>query len=142
MNRQTTHDLHQIFHLLLDSYGPRSWWPAETPFEVCIGAILTQNTSWGNVERAIANLKREGVVTPGRLQELPGERLRHGEPGPQHLRRPSVPGGEFLFLVGHREAAAFAAPADLVAGLLERGRRAGDDGHPRPLGGEGRGHRG
>ena len=75
MKRLMTHDLHQIFHLLLDAYGPRSWWPAETPFEVCIGAILTQNTSWGNVELAIANLKREGVVTPEGLRCLPEERL-------------------------------------------------------------------
>lgn len=47
----------QIFTDLLDCYGTRHWWPGETPFEVCIGAILTQNTNWGNVEKAIANLK-------------------------------------------------------------------------------------
>ncbi|WP_277057508.1 endonuclease III domain-containing protein [Trichlorobacter lovleyi] len=49
--------LDRIFTTLLERYGPRHWWPGETPFEVCVGAILTQNTNWGNVEKAIANLK-------------------------------------------------------------------------------------
>lgn len=49
--------LDRIFTALLEQYGPRHWWPGETPFEVCVGAILTQNTNWGNVEKAIANLK-------------------------------------------------------------------------------------
>jgi endonuclease III related protein len=49
--------LQELFAALLAQYGPRHWWPGETPFEVCVGAILTQNTNWGNVEKAIANLK-------------------------------------------------------------------------------------
>ncbi|MCE1226454.1 MAG: endonuclease III domain-containing protein [Geobacteraceae bacterium] len=49
--------LQKLFNTLLATYGPRHWWPGETPFEVCVGAILTQNTNWGNVEKAIANLK-------------------------------------------------------------------------------------
>jgi len=49
--------LQKVFSTLLTTYGPRHWWPGETPFEVCVGAILTQNTNWGNVEKAIANLK-------------------------------------------------------------------------------------
>jgi endonuclease III related protein len=65
----------RIFDLLLDRYGPLQWWPAETPFEVCVGAILTQNTNWGNVEKAIANLRREGVLSLESLRELPRERL-------------------------------------------------------------------
>lgn len=52
-------------------YGPRDWWPAETPFEVCVGAILTQNTAWTNVEKAIASLKKAGALTAASLQELP-----------------------------------------------------------------------
>ena len=44
--------------LLLERYGPQLWWPGETPFEVMVGAVLTQNTAWSNVEKAIANLKR------------------------------------------------------------------------------------
>ncbi len=64
-----------IFNRLLMRYGPRDWWPAETPFEVCVGAILTQNTNWGNVEKAITNLKREGLLTPEALRDVPVKRL-------------------------------------------------------------------
>jgi endonuclease-3 related protein len=56
--------LRKIYELLMAAYGPRQWWPAESPFEVCVGAILTQNPSWRNVEKAIANLKREGILSP------------------------------------------------------------------------------
>ena len=49
--------LHAIFERLYDAYGPQCWWPGETPFEVMVGAILTQNTAWSNVERAIASLE-------------------------------------------------------------------------------------
>ena len=47
----------EIFDVLLDHFGTLSWWPAETPFEVCVGAILTQTTNWANVEKAVINLK-------------------------------------------------------------------------------------
>jgi endonuclease-3 related protein len=46
-----------LYRALYDRYGPQHWWPAETPFEVMVGAVLTQNTAWTNVEAAIANLK-------------------------------------------------------------------------------------
>ncbi len=67
---------------MLDALGPQGWWPAESPFEVCVGAILTQNTSWANVERAIANLKASGALSPEALTGMPAERL-------QELIRPS-----------------------------------------------------
>ena len=53
----------ELYEQLLAAYGPRHWWPAETPFEVCVGAILTQNTNWLNVEKAIANLKEAGLLS-------------------------------------------------------------------------------
>jgi endonuclease-3 related protein len=56
-------------------FGHQRWWPAETPFEVCVGAILTQNTSWTNVERAIARLKAARVLEPARLFALPESKL-------------------------------------------------------------------
>ena len=56
-------------------FGHLHWWPGETPFEVCVGAILTQNTSWSNVERAIANLKAARVLEPGRLFALGESKL-------------------------------------------------------------------
>ena len=75
VEQSVLHELDILFRLLLDTYGPRSWWPAETPFEVCVGAILTQNTNWGNVEKAIANLKRIEALTPERLRLLPEDEL-------------------------------------------------------------------
>lgn len=51
-------DLLALYKMLHAYFGPQHWWPAKTKFEVCVGAILTQNTSWQNVERAIRNLKR------------------------------------------------------------------------------------
>ena len=59
-----------IFERLLAYYGPLGWWPAETPFEVCVGAILTQNTAWTNVEKAIENLKQAGVLNGEALREI------------------------------------------------------------------------
>jgi endonuclease-3 related protein len=52
-------------------FGHQKWWPGETPFEVCVGAILTQNTAWRNVERAISNLKGAGVLEPRAMLALP-----------------------------------------------------------------------
>ena len=64
-----------IYHRLLSFFGEQGWWPAETPFEVVVGAILTQNTAWRNVERAIENLKEAGVLTPQGLRDLDEARL-------------------------------------------------------------------
>jgi endonuclease-3 related protein len=66
----TREQLLEIYHTLLDFFGPQHWWPGETPFEVAVGAILTQNTSWSNVEKAIANLKTAGCLDATRLHEL------------------------------------------------------------------------
>ena len=54
----------EMYERLLRTLGPRHWWPGESPFEVIVGAILTQNTSWTNVEKAIDNLKKAGVLSP------------------------------------------------------------------------------
>ncbi|HEV2287642.1 MAG TPA: hypothetical protein VGR81_01675 [Candidatus Acidoferrales bacterium] len=67
--------LRQYYDALFRRLGPQSWWPAKTPFEVIVGAILTQNTSWSNVERAIANLRRERLLTPRSLERVPLLRL-------------------------------------------------------------------
>jgi len=55
--------LQQVFDDLLAAYGPQHWWPGDTPFEVMVGAVLTQNTAWGNVEKAIANLKKNDALS-------------------------------------------------------------------------------
>ena len=62
--------LRRAYRLMWEHLGHQHWWPGETPFEVCVGAILTQNTSWSNVERAIANLKSAGVLNPTKLFAL------------------------------------------------------------------------
>ena len=68
-------DLKEIYHRMLDHFGPQHWWPGETPFEVMVGAILTQNTNWQNVEKAIANLKKAGLLSLSALAALPVEEL-------------------------------------------------------------------
>jgi endonuclease-3 related protein len=60
-----------IYHCLLDHYGPQRWWPAEGPFEMMVGAVLTQSTTWTSVQKAIANLKTAGVLSPEALRQLP-----------------------------------------------------------------------
>ncbi len=62
--------LMKIYRTLYRAYGPRHWWPGETPFEVMVGAILTQNTSWKNVEKAIQNLKENGFLNPKEIHRL------------------------------------------------------------------------
>jgi endonuclease-3 related protein len=62
--------LMEIFDKLLKAFGPRHWWPGESPFEVMVGAILTQNTSWKNVEKAIQRLKARRVLTPDGIHRL------------------------------------------------------------------------
>jgi endonuclease-3 related protein len=67
MTRET---LTEIYQLLYDAFGPQHWWPGETLFEIITGAILTQNTNWTNVEKAITNLKSTDRLTPDRLCHL------------------------------------------------------------------------
>lgn len=67
--------LEEIYERLFKTFGPQHWWPGETPFEVCIGAILTQNAAWTNVEKAINNLKRERLLTPQALKKVSINRL-------------------------------------------------------------------
>ncbi|MCK4319548.1 endonuclease [Candidatus Micrarchaeota archaeon] len=60
---------------LLKRYGKQNWWPAESDFEVVVGALLTQNTNWKNVEKAILNLKSKGKLTPNLILNLKKEEL-------------------------------------------------------------------
>ena len=63
--------LRRMHDLLFAAYGPQHWWPAKTPFEVILGAYLTQNTSWKAVERSLANLRAAGALTIDGLRSLP-----------------------------------------------------------------------
>jgi endonuclease III related protein len=74
--------LDEYYNSLFTAFGPQHWWPGNSPFEVVVGAILTQNISWTNVERAIAHLRREGLMSPAAIEKAPLRRL-------QSLIRPS-----------------------------------------------------
>ena len=65
----------EIYHRLLKRYGPQHWWPADDPFEVIVGAILTQSAAWHNVEVALSNLKAAVPLTPAAIRHLPLDRL-------------------------------------------------------------------
>lgn len=67
--------LRQIYERLFAFFGPQHWWPAQTPFEVIVGAILTQNTSWGNVKKAIDNIKAHDKLDFESLRRIPLDRL-------------------------------------------------------------------
>lgn len=74
--------LERFYRAMLDRLGPSGWWPGQTPFEIAVGAILTQNTNWSNVTKAIGNLAEAGALEPASLRLLPLERL-------EELIRPS-----------------------------------------------------
>jgi endonuclease III related protein len=67
--------LHDVYRRLSHAFGPQHWWPGDTPFEIAVGAILTQNTNWGNVEKAIQNLKNRDALSIKVIHELPVNEL-------------------------------------------------------------------
>ena len=75
MDEKIKQTLLNIYQRLLAQYGPQHWWPAEEPFEVIIGAILTQSAAWINVEKAIKNLKKAGALTPAAIRRMPQVQL-------------------------------------------------------------------
>ncbi len=64
-----------LYRRLFNFYGDQRWWPADTPFEVMVGAVLTQSTSWRNVEKAISNLKAAGALSPEMLRSINQDEL-------------------------------------------------------------------
>ncbi|PKN31733.1 MAG: endonuclease, partial [Deltaproteobacteria bacterium HGW-Deltaproteobacteria-20] len=68
MNREAV--LLGYYRAMSAELGPSRWWPGQTPFEIALGAILTQNTAWANVEKAIHNLRKSGLLDPGALARL------------------------------------------------------------------------
>jgi endonuclease-3 related protein len=78
-------DFAGAYQRLYATFGPQHWWPADTPFEVAVGAVLTQNTAWTNVERAIANLRARELLSPAALAAL----------DPAELAEPIRPAGYF-----------------------------------------------
>ncbi len=70
-NQSINQALLNIYHQLMARYGPQNWWTAEEPFEVIVGAVLTQSAAWGNVEKAIANLKSAKALSSQAIRQLP-----------------------------------------------------------------------
>lgn len=70
-----TQALPALYARLFAFYGPQNWWPSESAWEIMVGAVLTQNTAWANVEKALANLKRANRLSPARLRQLGTARL-------------------------------------------------------------------
>jgi endonuclease III related protein len=79
MKRTSANELGRQLLFIYDAmdrhFGDLNWWPGEDPFEVVIGAILTQNTNWGNVEKAVTRLKATGQLSPRALHQIPIEQL-------------------------------------------------------------------
>jgi endonuclease-3 related protein len=75
VSEKVKRELRRAYQLMRARFGHLHWWPGETPFEVCVGAILTQNTAWTNVERAIANLKAARALEPKKSFALPEAKL-------------------------------------------------------------------
>jgi endonuclease-3 related protein len=74
-DRKLSRILDDTYRRLFECYGPQHWWPAEEPFEVIVGAILTQSAAWTNVEKAINNLKNAGKLSPGAIRRLTEQKL-------------------------------------------------------------------
>jgi len=72
--------LHTYYNALFAAHGPQNWWPGRTRFEIIVGAILTQNTSWKNVERALANLRAAKLLSPAAIHKISSASLA------KHLR--------------------------------------------------------
>lgn len=68
-------NLMRIHDLMFEHFGPQHWWPGDTPFEVAVGAVLTQNTNWLNVERAIVNLKKARALSARRIDAMQYDEL-------------------------------------------------------------------
>ncbi len=71
----TSEKLTEIYNILLETFGEQDWWPGDTAFEIIVGAILTQNTNWANVAKAINNIKAAGLMSAEKLHKLDNAQL-------------------------------------------------------------------
>lgn len=112
--------LRRMYDLLDAYFGDLQWWPAASPFEVMVGAILTQNTAWLNVEKALANLRHHNLLTPERLLAVPSEELeRHLRPS-GYYRVKTRRLRSFLFFLDRRFQNNLAEMFSLETGELRR----------------------
>jgi len=75
MSSSIRQSVRQLYESLLNAYGPQGWWPGDSPTEIVVGAILTQNTNWRNVEKAISQLRQARVLNWKSLRDLPARQL-------------------------------------------------------------------
>jgi endonuclease III related protein len=96
--------LADYFTALFEAHGAQKWWPGRTRFEVIVGAILTQNTSWANVERAIANLRRARLLTPAAIARISEVKLARLVRSSGYFRQKARKLKEFVhFLRSHHQ---------------------------------------
>jgi endonuclease-3 related protein len=109
--------LKELYHMLWEALGPQGWWPGDTPFEVALGAILTQNTNWNNVARAITMIKDQGLLAPQALHDLPeAELARLIRPaGYYNIKARRIKNFLDFLATQHRNSMARMAAADLAA---------------------------
>lgn len=107
--------LHDLYEKLWQAFGPQGWWPGDTPFEVALGAILTQNTNWTNVARVIADLKSDGSLDAKALRAMPeAELARRLRPaGYYNLKAQRVKNFLDFFAHRHQDSMALMAQEDL-----------------------------
>lgn len=125
--RKPARRLRSLYDRLVALYGPQSWWPAKTAFEVVIGAYLTQNTAWKSVERSIANLETHGVLSIEGLRRISEDKLRqHIRPSGFMLRKAAALKAFVAFLdsryaggIDTLRAAAQRSPGAVRAELME-----------------------
>lgn len=83
-------DIKELYEKLFELFGPQDWWPADTPWEVAVGAILTQNTNWSNVEKAISNLKKQKILSPQKILNCEIRRLEEALKPSGYFRMKSI----------------------------------------------------
>jgi endonuclease-3 related protein len=94
---------------LFQAHGEQHWWPGRTPFEVIVGAILVQNTTWVNVERAIANLHHAKLLTPSALEKVAQPKLARLIRSSGYFRQKARKLKEFLKFLRHEHRGSIAA---------------------------------
>ncbi len=124
LEAQVLPELGVYYDALLRAYGPQHWWPGRTRFEVIVGAILTQNTSWSNVERAIAELRRARLLSPAGIESVPLARLSRLVRSSGYFRQKARKLKAFVQFLGRAYQGSLdkmfaAAPAELRKQLLD-----------------------
>jgi endonuclease III related protein len=114
--------LPQYYDTLFSTLGPRNWWPGESPFEVIVGAILTQNAAWVNVARAIENLRQEGMLSVRSMESARVDKLERLIRSSGYFRQKAKKLKAFLKFLRRRFggslARMFRTPVDELRGML------------------------